>query len=95
MRSTSCFEPLVLIVIIMVILASSVFVLLDVNKIHSTNNSSEISLASESYWTIGKNMSSARNELAAVELNGYIYALGGEDIGSWGQPKKNRGNLQQ
>lgn len=41
----------------------------------------------DSFWTIGKNMSSARNELAAVEMNGKIYAMGGEDIAAGGGQK--------
>ena len=55
--------------------------------VNSSNEPSGISLGNESYWTIGKNMSSDRNELAAVELDGKIYAMGGEDITAGGEQK--------
>lgn len=51
------------------------------------NNSTKISQSNQSYWSIGKNMSTARNELTAVELNGKIYAIGGEDIAAGGGQK--------
>lgn len=41
----------------------------------------------ESYWDIGKEMPSARNELAAVLLDDKIYVIGGEDIASGGSQK--------
>src|SRR6266540_2730094 len=49
---------------------------------YSTEEFSIIKQVHESYWTIGKNMSTARNELTAVILDGKIYAIGGEDIGA-------------
>ena len=52
-----------------------------------SNNSTKTSQLNESYWSIGKNMSTARNELTAVELNGKIYAMGGEDIAAGGAQK--------
>src|SRR5215475_14472925 len=51
------------------------------------NNSTKLSQLNGSYWTIGKNMSTARNELTAVELNGKIYVMGGEDIAAGGGQK--------
>ena len=56
------------------------FILLNVNIAYSTPESSKISHLNESYWTIGKNMSTVRNELSAVVLNDKIYAIGGEDF---------------
>ena len=56
-----------------------VFIQLNVTTGYSTQESSDIPQLKESYWTIGKNMSIARNELTAVVLNGKIYAMGGED----------------
>src|SRR6266540_7535502 len=53
----------------------------------SPDNSTKLSHLDQSYWTIGKNMSTARNELTAVELNGKIYAMGGEDIAAGGSQK--------
>lgn len=44
-------------------------------------------LDNESYWSIGQKMSTARNELTAVELNNKIYAMGGEDKASGGGQK--------
>ena len=43
--------------------------------------------ADKSYWTPAKNMSTPRNELTAVTLDGKIYAMGGEDIASGGSQK--------
>jgi len=63
------------------------FVLFNLNIVYSINKSSEATHDNGSYWTIGKNMSTARNELVAVELNGKIYALGGEDIAAGGSQK--------
>jgi Kelch motif len=56
------------------------FILLNVNIAYSTPESSKTSHLNESYWTVGKNMSTARNELSAVVLNDKIYAIGGEDF---------------
>lgn len=44
-------------------------------------------LNNESYWSIGPKLSTARNELTAVELNNKIYAMGGEDIAAGGGQK--------
>lgn len=40
-----------------------------------------------SYWTKGKNMTINRNEVTGVELNGMIFAIGGEDIAAGGDQK--------
>jgi len=40
-----------------------------------------------SYWEIGENMPTARNELAAVLLDKKIYVIGGEDIAAGGSQK--------
>jgi len=40
-----------------------------------------------SYWSEGKHMSTDRNELTAVVLNGKIYAMGGEDVALGGGQK--------
>ena len=77
--------------IITLCLTLSIFFLLNNYKAYSVNDpskySSEISRGNGSYWTIGKNMLSVRNELATVVLNDKIYAMGGEDIGSGGGQK--------
>jgi N-acetylneuraminic acid mutarotase len=44
-------------------------------------------IESESYWSTGKSMSEDRNELTAVEFDGKIFAMGGEDIASGGDQK--------
>lgn len=69
-----------LLIITTLCLGFLVFILLDFDMWYSTQASSKIPELSESYWTIGKNMSTVRNELTAVALNGKIYAIGGEDF---------------
>ena len=64
-----------------------VFIHLNVTIAYSTQESSDVGQVNESYWDIGKNMSTARNELTAVVLNGKIYAMGGEDIAAGGGQK--------
>ena len=74
--------------VIFSILAVSIIFLFGISTAVSIpNNSTKISQLNESYWSIGKNMSTARNELTAVELNGKIYAMGGEDIAAGGAQK--------
>jgi N-acetylneuraminic acid mutarotase len=69
-------------------LALFIIVLLGFSEAYtSPDNSTKLSQLDQSYWTIGKNMSTARNELTAVELNGKIYAMGGEDIAAGGSQK--------
>jgi N-acetylneuraminic acid mutarotase len=69
-------------------LALFIVVLLGFSEASSSpDNSTKLSQLDKSYWTIGKNMSTARNELTAVELNGKIYAMGGEDIAAGGSQK--------
>jgi len=70
-----------------VCMAFFVFILLSGTMAYSTKESPEISQLNESYWTIGKNMSTDRNELTAVILNDRIYAMGGEDIAAGGDQK--------
>lgn len=65
----------------------STFILFNFNTGYSSKESSELSHDNGSYWTIGKNMSTIRNELAAVQLNGKIYAMGGEDFAAGGGRK--------
>jgi N-acetylneuraminic acid mutarotase len=82
------FKSFLWLAVISLCVTSTVFVMSNVNFVYSTTNvPSKISHVNESYWTIGKNMSTARNELAAVELNGKIYVMGGEDIAAGGDEK--------
>ena len=75
----------ILVISIFIVFAS---VLLGVSHVFAqANSSSNQSPPDGSYWTTGKNMSTARNELTAVELNGKIYAMGGEDIAAGGGQK--------
>ena len=85
MQKPTKLKPLLM----MPMLCLTLFVLglLTANMANSSKEPSGISLGNESYWTIGKNMSSDRNELAAVELDGKIYAMGGEDIAAGGAQK--------
>jgi N-acetylneuraminic acid mutarotase len=87
MPNLTSFKPFLLGSISMLCVTLSVFSLLNANAAYSITRPSETSHGNESYWTIGKNLSSARNELAAVELNGKIYAMGGEDIAAGGGQK--------
>jgi N-acetylneuraminic acid mutarotase len=64
-----------------------IVIVLNLSNVYSIKDPSEISNDNASYWTIGKNMSTARNELTAVELDGKIYAMGGEDIAAGGGQK--------
>ena len=73
--------------VVLLCVALSTFILFNVNTGYSSRESSEISHGNGSYWTIGKNMSTIRNELAAVQLNGKIYAMGGEDFAAGGGRK--------
>ena len=65
----------------------SVFALFIFNTGYSGKETSQISHGNGSYWTIGENMSTIRNELAVVQLNGKIYAMGGEDFAAGGGRK--------
>ena len=85
MQNLTKLKPLFMMSMLCVILF--VLTLLTANMVNSSKESSGISLGNESYWTIGKNMSSDRNELAVVELDGKIYAMGGEDIAAGGGQK--------
>jgi len=63
--------------------------ILSVNMIFTSAAASSNNLnANESYWSIGPKLSTARNELTAVELNNKIYAMGGEDKAAGGGQKK-------
>lgn len=64
-----------------------VFTLLITTIIHATSESLTANHAKGSYWSIGQNMPTARNELTAVELNNKIYAMGGEDKATGGGQK--------
>lgn len=57
---------------------------MSVNVGYSTAESSIFSQLNGSYWTMGKNMSIARNELSAVILDDKIYAIGGENFAAGG-----------
>lgn len=65
----------------------STVVLFNANFSNSTIENSQIISTDGSYWTMGKNLSSARNELSAVEINEKIYVMGGEDIATGGGQK--------
>ena len=87
----TCSKRILLMAIITPCLTLSIFFLLNDYTAYSVNDpsnySSGISQGNASYWTIGKNMSTARNELATVVLNDKIYAMGGEDIAAGGGQK--------
>jgi N-acetylneuraminic acid mutarotase len=58
------------------------------NEVYPSTDSTAIDVNSNSsYWEIGQNMSSARNELAAILLDNKIYVIGGEDIAAGGSQK--------
>lgn len=59
---------------------------LNINTTFSSKVPSK-NIDNQTYWTVGQKMSSARNELTAVELNDKIYAMGGEDKASGGGQK--------
>lgn len=63
------------------------FIMWNVNMTFATTESSKSPEDNESYWSTGQKMSTARNELTAVELNNKIYAMGGEDIAAGGGQK--------
>jgi N-acetylneuraminic acid mutarotase len=88
MRNDLFFSSFTSRVLIFSCLAVFIILLLAVSVGSSTpNNSLKLSELNQAYWSIGKNMSTARNELTAVELNGKIYAMGGEDIAAGGAQK--------
>jgi len=87
MRSAIFFSSFSWRTIITLFLGFIVFIQLNVTTGYSTQESSDVQQVNESYWSIGKNMSIARNELTAVVLNGKIYAMGGEDIAAGGDQK--------
>jgi N-acetylneuraminic acid mutarotase len=58
------------------------------NEVYPLTNNKAINVNfNSSYWEIGQNMSSARNELAAVLLDNKIYVIGGENIAAGGSQK--------
>jgi N-acetylneuraminic acid mutarotase len=67
-------------------LSLSILILLSVTLGYATTISKD-SPNLTSYWSTGKSMSEERQELTAVELDGLIYAMGGEDIASGGGQK--------
>lgn len=89
MRKTIFFNSYSFLIVTILCSCSLFIFLLNLNVGQSAQVSSRILPTDEPYWTIGKNMSTARNELTAVELEGKIYAMGGEDFGAGRGGQKN------
>ena len=68
------YGPLKLIPLTSLFLLFSLFLV-----IPSVQASSSSSLATDSFWTTGAPMSTARSEIAGAVLNGKIYIVGGFD----------------
>ena len=62
-------------------------VLPNVSFVYSVKDPASLTFGNESYWTTGRDMPSARNELTTLQLGGKIYVMGGEDIKSGGGQK--------
>lgn len=73
---------------ILPILCFTIFIvsILNANISHGSVSPPDV-VNNESYWIVGKNMSTARNEVTAVEVNNKIYAMGGEDKAAGGGQK--------
>lgn len=74
-------------VVITLYFAFFIFALLNSSLMHTTSESLTVNQTNGSYWSIGQNMPTARNELTVVELNNKIYAIGGEDKAAGGNQK--------
>lgn len=79
-KSPSIFRSIILFGILPMV------ILLNLGFSSATENTEAVP-SYDSYWTVGNNLTTARNELAVAEINGKIYVMGGEDIAAGGGQK--------